>query len=108
MTQPESLQNMSALNTKINQQFDYIRGDIMGLLRVNQFPPPSAADLSLMLQTVKSTADTTWILAEKQRLWAETEKIKAYTEQLKAETGKIKANTEQLKAETEKIRVQKL
>lgn len=61
------------------------------LLRPDQPDPPSAAHLLLGLQTLKSTADTTCVLAEKQRFWAETEKVKAYTEQVRAETEKIKA-----------------
>lgn len=75
---------ITQLDHRIGDQLDSIRGAVLHLLRPEQSPPPSAADLSLGLQIVKSTADTTWILAEKQKIWA-------YTEQLKAETEKIKA-----------------
>lgn len=51
----------------------------------------SAADVSVGLQTLKSSADTVCKLAETSRLWAEKEKIDANTEQIKAETEKIKA-----------------
>lgn len=92
MPDSQTSQNMSALDKRINEQLDYIRGDIMQLLVPNRSPPLSGGDLSIAIQTIKSTADTTWILAEKQRLWAETEKIKANTEQLRAETEKIRAH----------------
>lgn len=83
-------QDITTLDQRIIQMQDAIRGAVLHLLRADQCPTPSGADLALGLQTVKSTADTTWILAEKQKLWAETERIKAYTEQLKAETEKIR------------------
>lgn len=84
-------QNITILDQRIIESLDSIRGAVLHLLRQGQSPPPSAADLSIGMHAVKSTADTTWILAEKQRLWAETEKIRAYTEQLKHETERIRA-----------------
>lgn len=83
-------QDITTLDQRIMQMQDAIREAVLHLLRADQCPTPSWADLALGLQTLKSTADTTWILAEKQKLWAETERIKAYTEQLKAETEKIR------------------
>lgn len=84
-------QNLTALDQRIIDQLDAIRAAVFHLLRSEQSPPPSAADLSLGLQTVKSMADTTWILAEKQRLWAERDKIKASTEHLRIEMEKARA-----------------
>lgn len=80
----------SELDLRLTDKLQSIRDGVLHLLRPDQSDPPSATHLLLGLQTLKTTADTTWALAEKQRYWAETEKIKACTEQLRAEIEKIK------------------
>lgn len=92
MSDPQSSsERASELDLRLTDLLQAIRAGVLHLLRPDQSDPPLPAHLHLGMETLKSTADTTWLLAEKQRLWAETEKVKAYTEQLKAETEKIKA-----------------
>lgn len=67
------------------------RKSVVHLLGPDQANQPTAADFSLGLLTLKTSTDTAWRLAEKDRLVAEKEKIKAHTEQLRAEIERIKA-----------------
>lgn len=71
----------------------HVRDGVIHLLRPDQPHAPSAEDRSLGLQTLKTAADMSWRIAEKERIVAET--------------GLRLAEVEKIRAETEKIRVQR-
>lgn len=68
-----------------------IRQGVLDLLRPNQPNPPSAADLSLGLQTLKAAFDTAWKLADTGKVYADVKLVLADVERIKAETEKIRA-----------------
>lgn len=88
---PAHGQSISELDRRILDGLQNIRDGVLHLLRRDQQPQPSAADLAQGMNTLKCTADTTWQLSEKQKLWAETERLRARTAELMAEIDLIKA-----------------
>lgn len=67
-----------------------IRHGVIHLLAPEQRPTPSAEDQTLGLQTLKTLADASWRLAEKERFQAEMKVKLAIVQVLKAETEKIR------------------
>lgn len=79
---------------------DAIRWDTMSLVRPDKSKVPSSLDnVSCALGTLKSLADATLQLAERERLWAEKGTVVVEIEKIKAETEKIRAETERIKAQ---------
>lgn len=87
---PQPGSSISELDRRILDGLESIRDAVMHLLKPGQLHQASAADLALGMHALKSTADTTWQLGEKQKLWAETERLKARTAELIAETELLK------------------
>lgn len=90
----------------ISQLVDGISNGVLHLLRPEQIDPrPTAADLSLGLQILKTTADTTWRLAVRAGMVAEKDRLEAETKKIQAETEKLVAEKERMWAEKGKIEV---
>lgn len=88
---PQTGYSISELDRRIMDGLQNIRDDVKHLLKPSEQHQASAGDHALGMHTVKTTADTTWQLSEKQKLWAETERLKARTAELIAEEELIKA-----------------
>lgn len=88
---PHTGYSISELDRRIMDGLQNIRDDVKHLLKPSEQHQASAEDQALAMQTVKSTADTTWQLSAKQKLWAETERLKARTAEMIAEKELIKA-----------------
>lgn len=87
---PQPGSSISELDRRIMDGLESIRDAVMHLLKPSQLYQASAADMALGMQALKSTADTTWRLGEKQKIWAETERVKARTVELSAEMEILK------------------
>lgn len=88
---PQHGQSISDLDRRIMDGLQSIRDGVLHLLRSDQLYQPSAEDVRKGMQTLQTTADTTWQLAERQRFWAEIERTKAQTAHVIAETERIRA-----------------
>lgn len=84
-----------------------IRKDVNHLLRPDQADPPAPADLGRGLDTLKTAADATVRLVEKERMRVEVEKIKAECERVKEEKERLRVEVDKIKAETERIKADK-
>lgn len=90
------------------------RAAVLHLLRADQSHPPTAEDMSLGLQTLKTGADTmlrlvenAGVVVEKERLWAERSKIEAASHSLLLEKERVYAERDRIRAEMEKSKVDK-
>lgn len=103
-------ENMIELDKRLVEMLESIRNALIHLIRPDQAHPPSAVDRTIGLQILEKATDTTWRLAEMERVRAETnlklaeaDGIRAETERIRAETNLKLAEADRLRAETEKI-----
>lgn len=87
---PQSHERAPPTDKALIELIEGIQNAVLHHLGSAQSPRPSAADLSLGLQTLKTAVDASWRLAEKERIEAETQLKLAEVEIIRAETEKIK------------------